>query len=121
MDAGDIFGLFPKSDELDFPGEYESALDTIGSLVARRAIAERRHIVTEIFDASPEKLTGLINSMKVLGYHVELVGVRADLERSMAWNESRGPSNISSYYTDRFNLRWLIEAARVQALPDKGN
>jgi len=119
VDAGDIFRRLPDSEEMDFPGEHEWFIDMVGELVARRAIEERRHIVTEVFEANPQKLIGLIDSMKALGYHTELVGVRTDLERSIEWNQSRGPANVSSYYTDRFNVRWLSEAARAQLAPDE--
>jgi hypothetical protein len=114
VDASDIFRLIPNSEELNFPGENEWLIDLIGARIANRAVAERRHIVTEVFGQDQKKIVALIDSMKTLGYWTELVGVRTDLERSLEWNLSRGPSNVSSYYTDAFNVRWLIEAAQLQ-------
>jgi len=116
VDAGDIFRLIPNCETLDFPGEHAWFIDAVGGRVARRALAERRDVVTEVFATdNNEPLIEVIESMKALGYHTELVGIRADLERSIEWNEARGLSNVSSYFTNPFNVRWLKEAARAEA------
>lgn len=48
VDAGDIFRRLEGERILDFPGEHRWAIDIVGSLVAERAIRERRNIVTEV-------------------------------------------------------------------------
>ena len=112
VDAGDIFRSIPNSADLDFPGENEWLIDVIGTRVARRAVEERRHIATEVFRVGHPRTIVLIESMKALGYDTEIIFVRTGLEQSIEWSLSRGMSNVSSYYTDEFNLRWLSEAAQ---------
>ena len=53
--------------------------------------------------------------MKAVGYTTELAFVRGSIEQAELWNRSRDPDNVSSYYTDRFNVRWLTDAARAHA------
>ena len=112
VDAGDIFRRLPDSEEMDFPGEHAWMVDAIGAAVAARALEERRHVVTEVFSIEPPGAPELVEAMKAAGYTTEVVGVRASVEQSVAWNEERGLDNVSSYFTDDFNVRWLREAAR---------
>lgn len=112
VDAGDLFRRLPGSEGLDFPGEHAWLVDTIGTAVAARALKERRHVVTEVFGLDQPATVELIEAMKAAGYRTELVGVRASVEQSVAWNEERGLDNVSSYFTDEFNVRWLRDAAR---------
>lgn len=115
VDAGDVFRRLEKGEIVDFPGEFEWMLDLIGPMVTERAISERRHIVTEVFGCDPEETTALLNLMKAVGYTTELAFVRGSIEQAELWNRSRDPDNVSSYYTDRFNVRWLTDAARAHA------
>jgi hypothetical protein len=69
-------------------------------------------VVTEVFGLDQPATVELIEAMKAAGYRTELVGVRAGVEQSVAWNEERGLDNVSSYFTDEFNVRWLRDAAR---------
>ena len=75
--------------------------------------AVRRHVVTEVFGLDQPATVELIEAMKAAGYRTEVVGVRASVEQSVAWNEERGLDNVSSYFTDNFNVRWLRDAARA--------
>ena len=119
VDAGDIFRRLPDCEGLDFPGEHAWMLDAIGAAVAARALEERRHVVTEVFSLEPPDASELIEAMKAAGYRTELAGVRAGVEQSVAWNEARGLDNVSSYFTDEFNVRWLREAARAYVASKK--
>ena len=112
VDAGDLFRQLPGSESMDFPGEQAWILDAIGTAVAARALEERRHVVTEVFDLDQPATIELVEAMKAAGYRTEVVGVRASVEQSIAWNEARGIDNVSSYFTDEFNVRWLLDAAR---------
>ena len=112
VDAGDIFRRLPDNEGMGFPGEQAWMVDTIGTEVAARALEERRHVVTEVFGLDQPATVELIEAMKAAGYRTELVGVRAGVEQSVAWNEERGLDNVSSYFTDEFNVRWLRDAAR---------
>lgn len=114
VDAGDIFQRLEKGEIVDFPGQFEWMLDLIGPMVAERAISERRHIVTEVFGCDPDETKALLTQMKAIGYTTELAFVKASAEQAELWNQSRDPDNISSYFTDRFNVRWLADAARTR-------
>ena len=119
VDAGDIFRRLPDCEGQDFPGEHAWMLDAIGTAVAARALEERRHVVTEVFSLEPPDASELLEAMKAAGYRTELAGVRAGVEQSVVWNEARGLDNVSSYFTDEFNVRWLREAARAYVASKK--
>ena len=119
VDAGDIFRRLPDHEAMDFPGEHAWMVDAIGSAVAARALEERRHVVTEVFGLDQPATVELIEAMKAAGYRTEVVGVRASVEQSVAWNEERGLDNVSSYFTDEFNVRWLRDAARAYVASKK--
>lgn len=51
VDAVDIFLSLSRGECFDFPEAFQQPMDLIGRLVAQRAVAERRNIVTEIVGA----------------------------------------------------------------------
>ena len=121
LDAADIFLKFPDAPDLPFPGPYAEPLEVIGVLVAKRAIQERRNIVTEMIgtveDSDPILINALMHGMKNLGYPVDVAFVHADLDVCLERNNNRGKEEISSYYTERFHRKWLLDAiAENQAL-----
>ena len=109
IDAAEMFHHLSGEAFLDFPDALLEPLELIGSLAAQRAISERRHIVTEIVGAEPEPIVELIEALKKVGYDVEVVGVTCDLEESLRRNQERG-DNISAYYAEPFQRRWLFSA-----------
>ncbi len=48
VDAADIFIRLSKGMSLDFPEDLEEPMDIVGTMIASRAVAERRNIVTEL-------------------------------------------------------------------------
>lgn len=112
VDATDIFIILSRGGYYDFPEAFEEPMDLIGRLVASRAIAERRNIVTEVIGSDFDATTELIDAMRAIGYKVEAVAVTCDLEEAMKRNLSRGENNISSYFAEPYQRRWLIEAAQ---------
>ncbi|MBV6475213.1 MAG: hypothetical protein MOGDAGHF_00730 [Rhodocyclaceae bacterium] len=100
--------------DLDFPSMLEMPMERIGAEVARRAVAERMNIVTEVVGSEFGPVAALIDAMKGAGYEVELAGVSADLEACLERNTSRAQDNISAYYAEPFQMRWLVEAARMR-------
>ena len=62
VDAAEIFLSLSCGEFFPFPDAFEQPMDIIGSLVARRAISERRHIITELIGADYEltKELGLV-------------------------------------------------------------
>jgi len=108
VDPPELFLLFCNGEIIGFPGPYDEPLTTIGFLIANQAIEERRDIVTEIIDVSDE----LIDAMTDAGYHVQLIYVQCDLAESWRRNITRGVNNISSYYAQSYNIKWLTLAAQ---------
>lgn len=98
--------------DLDFPSTLLGPLEAVGAEVARRAVAGRMSIVTEVVASEFGPVAALIDAMKGASYKVELVGLTADLEACMERNASRAQDNISAYYSEPFQTRWLVEAAR---------
>ena len=92
VDAAEIFLSLSRGGYFPFPTAFEEPMDIIGSLVARRAIAERRHVVTEIIGAKYESIT-------------------CDVEEAVQRNRNRDDDSISAYYAEPFQRRWLIAAA----------
>jgi len=115
VDAADIFISLSRGEYLPFPGPLEEPMELIGALVAEKAIQERRHIVTELIGAEFEPVKALIDSMKAIGYKVEIIGLTCDLEESFRRSENRGDDNISAYYAERYQREWL-RAAAVRSL-----
>lgn len=100
--------------DLAFPSTLLEPMQAVGAEVARRAVAGRMHIVTEVVGSEFGPVATLINAMKGAGYKVELVGLMADLEACMERNAGRAQDNISAYYAEPFQARWLVKAARMR-------
>jgi hypothetical protein len=58
----------------------------------------------------------LIDTITAGGYRSELVHVTCEIKKSWGWNVSRGPDNISAYYTEPFHMRWIMTALEDFAL-----
>lgn len=56
---------------------------------------------------------GLIEAMRVMGYLVSIQGITCDIEEAQRRNLERGDDNISCYYAERYQRRWLLEAAHA--------
>jgi hypothetical protein len=111
VDAAEIFLSLSRGEFFPFPGPFWEPLDLVGGLVARRAIRERRHIVTELIGAEYEPLEQLIEAMLAIGYAVSGTHITSPLDLAMQRNLDRANDNISAYYTESFQRRWLVEAA----------
>ncbi|MCL4222785.1 MAG: hypothetical protein KJZ65_15615 [Phycisphaerales bacterium] len=111
VDAAQIF-IDLGGIDLAFPSALLEPMQAVGAEVARRAVAGRMHIVTEVVGIELGPVATLINAMKGAGYKVELVGLTVDLEESMVRNANRAQDNISAYYAEPFQTRWLVEATR---------
>lgn len=123
LDAAEIFLRLCKGRYVDFPppvseSELADALEAIGSAIARRAVRERRNIVTEIIGADLGPAQALIEAIRAADYRCELIAVTCDLGESMRRNIARSESNISAYYTEPYHLRWIHEAVASYSKPD---
>lgn len=115
IDAAEIFHhLTPAGQSLDFPQALQEPLEIIGSMVARKAIKERRNIVTEIIGDEVDPTMELLSALKDSGYDIEPVGVTCSVEQALERNANRG-DNISAYYAGPFQQRWIVQACKVHA------
>jgi hypothetical protein len=115
LDAADIFLSLSRGEYFDFPDGLEEPMDTIGRLATRRALTERRSIVTEVVGAEAGPMQELLGALKSIGYRVEGVAVTCDLDESLRRNEERGDDDISSHYAGPYQQAWIVDACRELA------
>jgi hypothetical protein len=111
VDAAEIFLSLSRGEFFPFPEAFEEPLELVGQMVARRAVAERRHIVTELIGADLDATNALLEAMNAIGYEISAEFINCDVEEAMRRNLARGDDNISCYYAEPFQRRWLLEAA----------
>jgi hypothetical protein len=92
-------------------------MNLIGNLVVKRALAERRHLVTEIVGADYEDTKALAQALADAGYRVEVAHVNCEQDEAMKRNAARGEDNISAYYTEPFHHAWLMNACKELESP----
>ena len=113
VDAADIFNTMSDGEYFDFPGPFEELMPIVGSLVADRAVKERRHIVTEIIGSDFAPTKQLLDAMLAAGYRVDIQAVECSLETAMERNENRGDDCVSAYYAEPYQRAWLQRAAAL--------
>jgi len=120
VDAVEIFLNLSRGGYYPFPEAFKEPMEIIGSLVARRAVRERRHIVTELVGADCEPVEALIKALRSVDYEVHVIGVTCDVDEAWRRNVERGDNAISAFYAEPFQRRWLVEAAAEarSATPD---
>lgn len=111
VDAAEIFLGLSRGKHFPFPKAFEEPMEAIGSRIARRAISERRHIVTEVIGAEHEPIEALVNAMHAIGYKIDAQAVTCDVEEAERRNLHRDDDSISAYYAEPYQRRWLITAA----------
>lgn len=113
VDAAAIFVSLAPDEILDFPEALRPELEAAGQALASEAVHTRVDIVTEVIGVSSDAMTGLIDSLLSIGYTVDIVHVQAEVNQAWEWNEARSENNISAYYAEEFNFRWLARAAKA--------
>ena len=121
IDAAEIFLNLSRGEYLPFPEALQEPMDLIGRLVARRALSERRNIVTEIIGAEVGPVLQLIDALRSIGYSVQGAVITCDVEEALRRNESRGDDDISAYYAEPFQRAWIVEACAELAGPGTEN
>ena len=116
VDAADIFIRLSKGLSLDFPDDLEEPMEVVGIMIAGRALAERRNIVTELIGADYDATVELIEAMRSIGYKISVNGVNCDVEEAQRRNLARGDDNISCYFAEEFQRKWLIAAASLRQI-----
>ena len=111
VDAAEIFLSLSRGKFFPFPDALEGPMQMIGDLIARRAVSEKRHIVTELIGADSNPMNALISAMEAIGYRVEVQVLTCDMDEAVRRNLNRGADNVSCYYAEPYQRRWLYEAA----------
>lgn len=112
VDAADIFINLSQGEFYPFPGHLEEAMEIVGNLVAHRAVSENRHIVTELIGADFGATSELIDAMRAAGYKINVEAITCDIEEAQRRNMARGDDNVSCFYAEPYQSRWLLDAAR---------
>jgi len=115
IDAAEIFLSLSRGEYYDFGAAFEEPLELIGREVARKAVSERRNIVTEMICGSQENIEAVIGAMKTVGYKIDIVYVQCDIQEAWKRNLERGDDNISAHYTEPYHQRWILKAAAEQS------
>jgi len=110
LDAADIFINLSRGQYFAFPSVLEQPMEIIGASIARRALRERRNIVTEIIGHEYEPTNALIDAMRRANYSVDVVALEKDVAEAWEWNLARSETNISALYTEPYHRRWLLGA-----------
>ena len=111
VDAAALFVSLAPDQVLAFPDDLAEPLEAVGSTLARRAIEERRNVVTEIVGMNADAMSQLTEAMSAAGYRTTVEYISCDADVAWQRNISRGENDISAYYAEPFNLRWLTQAA----------
>jgi hypothetical protein len=117
MDAAEIFLSLSRGGYFPFPEAFEEPMQIIGGLIAKRAISERRHIVTELIGSEFEPTTALIDAMLAIGYQIEVQAITCDNEEAQRRNLGRSNDCISAYYAEPYQRAWLLDAAVTGLIP----
>lgn len=112
VDAAEIFLNLSGNEVFPFPEAFEQPMEIIGSLVARRAVSERRNIVTELIGSDYEATKALIEAFRAIGYHTNIQAITCEIEEAQRRNLAREDDCISAYYAEPYQRRWLLEAAQ---------
>lgn len=114
IDAGLIFQNLGGTELHEFGRDFMEPMDILGWALVKRAIKDKRNIVTEIIGSAVEA-ESIINSMKSLGYRTNLQLVECDpieaYKRHLAAVQT-DPNYISSYFTQSYHLKWILESAK---------
>jgi len=121
VDAAEIFLNLSRGEYFDFPGPFEELFAIIGPLIARQAINERRHIITELIGSDFEPTKALIEAIQAIGYRVEVQAITCDPDEAQRRNLNRGDDDISAYYAEHYQRTWLQDAAIAALKPTDGN
>jgi hypothetical protein len=113
VDAAEIFLSLCCNRYFDFPSNvFRDEVDWVGSRIAKKAIAEGRHLVCELnsLSCTPESLGALLKRFQERGYAVQFEYITVEPEEGWRRNVNRSNDSISSVYTDKYHWAWLYAA-----------
>jgi len=115
VDAAEIFTHLGKGEFSQFPGAWEEPMELLGQYLAKRAVSERRNLVTEIVGADIEPVEQLIHALRGEGYNVQIAAVTCDIAQAEQRHASRPPFDVSALDAEPFNISWLLAACTNSA------
>lgn len=115
IDSADIFHeLSAGNATLDFPDHFAAQIEHAGRAITRAALAGRLNIVLESPGHEAAPMIRLIDALKRIGYHVEVIGLTADREVCEARHAGRGDS-VSSYWAGPIHVGWVVDECEALA------
>ena len=117
VDAAEIFISLSRGGYYDFPDGLAEPMHAIGSLVAARAVAERRGVVTEMLATDRERFESVFRAMVGAGYNAEVIWIDCDPAEGARRNAARGDYDISAAFCQDFHRQWLLDAVQAAQRP----
>jgi hypothetical protein len=115
IDSADIFHELSRGDAtLDFPDAFASEIEHIGRALTKAAIDQKLSVVVETPGHDQDELITLINSLKKVGYQVEVQALATDRDSCEAQHANRG-DNVSSYWAAPIHVNWVVQECLAQA------
>ncbi|WP_431108772.1 zeta toxin family protein [Variovorax paradoxus] len=115
IDSADIFHELSRGDAtFDFPDAFASEIEHIGRALTKAAIGQKLSVVVETPGHDQDELITLINSLKKVGYQVEVQALATDRDSCEAQHANRGDS-VSSYWAAPIHVNWVVQECLAQA------
>ena len=112
IDSADIFHELSAGDAtLDFPDAFQE-IESIGREITRAALEQRLNIVMETPGHEAARMIELIDSLRAIGYEVQVVALDADRETCEFRHANRGDS-VSSYWAAPIHTWWVVSECRA--------
>lgn len=121
LDPADIYFALTLH-ETEVTSDIHERLESAGSEVVSRALAEGRDVCFEFTPMGPYcdgELTRLLDALTARGYKIELVTLDCSSQASRERDRARPMTNLSSYWTQLTLLRWM--SAALAASPPEGS
>ncbi|NQT45887.1 MAG: HD domain-containing protein [Candidatus Omnitrophica bacterium] len=112
IDASEAFKIVGGTKYHEFGKDIIEPMEFLGSVIAAKAIEEKRNIVTEMIGESPDDMQAVINAMKSCGYKVQLSYVECDPNEAYLRSINKPDDDISAVYTQKYHQSWLLEACK---------
>jgi hypothetical protein len=110
IDAAEIFLNLSNGEYFEFGKAFEEPMEIIGSMIAKRAIDERRNIITEMIGDLETK--AVFDAMTAINYKVQIKYLECDIEEAYRRNLNRGDDSISAAHTQAYHQRWILNAIK---------
>lgn len=110
IDAAEIFLNLSNGEYFEFGEAFGEPMEIIGGMIAKRALEERRNIVTEMI--GDEEIKAVFEVMTAINYKVQIKYLECGIEEAYRRNLNRGDDSISATYTQTYHQRWILNAAK---------